>query len=150
MNRRYQKARRCITRRALAEEGSSLVEFAFSFMILSMMLFGIMELGLCFYTFNFVCETAREATRYASVRGSACTGFGDCGITQTQLATYVKNLGYPGIDPNALTVTTTWASGNSPGSPVLVTVSYQFPLAVPFLFKNTWTLTSTSQMVISQ
>ena len=112
-----------------------------------------MEMGLCFYTYIFVSETAREATRYASVRGSACTGFTDCGITQQQLKDYVKNLGYPGIDPNALSVNATGVSdngSNGPGSPVQVTVSYQFPLAVPFVFKNTWNLSSTSQMVISQ
>jgi len=139
------------TRRVRAEEGSAIVEFAFSFMILCTMLFGIMEMALCFYTFNFVAETARDATRYASVRGSKCLGFSDCpNITQGQLTTYVTNLAYPGIDPNALNVTLSTPSGSSPGNPVQVTVSYQFPLAVPFLFRNTWTLTATSQMVISQ
>jgi Flp pilus assembly protein TadG len=119
-------------------------------MILCMGLFGIMEVALCFYTFTFVAETARDATRYASVRGSKCTGFSDCQITQGQLTTYVQNLGYPGIDPSALNVTLTEASGNTPGNPVQVTITYQFPLAIPFVFKNTWSLTSTSQMVISQ
>jgi Flp pilus assembly protein TadG len=132
------------------EEGVSLVEFAFSFMILSTMIFGIMELALCLYTYNFVDETAREATRYASVRGSFCTGFSDCGITQTQIATYIKNLGYPGVNPKSLSVTASWPKGNSPGNSVIVTVAYQFPLAVPFVSKKTWTLSSTSQMVISQ
>jgi Flp pilus assembly protein TadG len=150
VKRLYLKARRAGTRRVCAEDGSSLVEFAFSFTILCAMLIGIMEMALCFYTYVFVSETAREATRYASVRGSACTGFSDCGITQAQLADFVKNLRYPAIDPNALNVNANWVSSNSPGNPVKVTVSYQFPLAVPFVFSNTWTLTSTSQMVISQ
>jgi Flp pilus assembly protein TadG len=151
VKRHYWKAR-LYRVRARADEGASIVEFAFSFMILCIMLFGIMDMALCFYTYNFVAETAREATRYASVRGSACTGFSDCAITQTQLAAYVQNRGYPGINPTALTVTATVVSGgnNKPGNPVTVTVSYQFPMAVPFLQKKTWTLTSTSQMVISQ
>jgi Flp pilus assembly protein TadG len=150
VRRGFLKRRTFGIRRIRAEEGSSIVEFAFSFMILCTVLFGIMELALCFYTFNFVAETAREATRYASVRGSKCSGFSDCQITQGQLTTYVQNLAYPGIDPSALNVTLTEASGNTPGNPVQVTITYQFPLAVPFLFKNTWALTSTSQMVISQ
>lgn len=151
MKRYFLKAWLYSTRRVRAEGGSSIVEFAFSFMILCAMLFGIMELALCFYTFNFVAETAREATRYASVRGSKCSGFSDCpNITQGQLKTYITNLAYPGIDPSALSVTLSRPSGSVPGNPVQVTVSYQFPLAVPFLFRNTWTLTSTSQMVISQ
>ncbi len=150
MKRRLWNARLFGGRRASKEEGSSVVEFAFSFMILCTVLFGMMEMALCFYTFVFVSETAREATRYASVRGSKCSGFSDCpNITQAQLATYVQNLAYPGIDPSALSVTLTRSSGSTPGNPVQVTISYQFPLAVPFLFKNTWTLTSTSQMVIS-
>ena len=149
----FLKARRDGTRRVRAgEEGSALIEFAFSFTILSTVIFAIMEMGLCFYAYNFVCEAAREATRYASVRGSACTMLSNCAITQTQLSDWVKNSHFPGIDPSAVTVTATGVSGgsNSPGNSVKVTVTYQFPLAIPFSLRNTWTLRSTSQMVISQ
>jgi Flp pilus assembly protein TadG len=143
--------------RARGEEGSSLLEFAMTFTILAAILFGIFEFGLLLYDYNFVCEAARDATRYASVRGTACTGFSDCDMTSAQLVTYVQGLTYGGINLNNLTVTPSWVCSstanppcNSPGNFVAVTISYQFPLEVPFIPQKTYTLASTSQMAISQ
>jgi len=139
------------------EEGQNLVEFALTFMILSSILFGIIWFGWALYVYNFVSEAAREATRYASVRGTACTGFSDCNIDSTGLTTFVQNMGYPAINMTGVAVTGSWPCAstanppcNSPGNPVIVTVSYQFPLAIPFVQSQTLNLSSTSQMYISQ
>lgn len=51
------------------EEGASLVEMALSASVLFVMLFGIIEVCMGLYAYNFVSEAAREATRYAVVRG---------------------------------------------------------------------------------
>jgi hypothetical protein len=81
------------------------------------------------------------------------------------VTSYVQSITPAGISPSALTVTTTWpgtapsgASGacstakgnNSPGCLVTVQVSYPFKFILPFLPKSTWTMTSTSQVVIAQ
>jgi Flp pilus assembly protein TadG len=152
-----------IRRTLRAEAGSSIVEFAMASIILFTLVFGVMAICLALYSYNVVSEAAREATRYAIVRGSACNSFTDCNIDQTGLLTYVRGIGFPGINPASLTVaasatspaTGTTCTGtlkpcNNPGNPVQVTVNYTFPLVIPFVPKRTLTMSSTSQMIISQ
>jgi Flp pilus assembly protein TadG len=132
------------------EEGASLVEFALCSAVLFMSLFGIIALSGALYSYVFVSDAAREATRYAIVRGSSCKGFTDCDIQD--LNSYVKNLGYPGINPANLSASASWPSGHAPGDVVIVTVNYTYPLNIPFWPKSgsLLNMSSTSQMVISQ
>jgi Flp pilus assembly protein TadG len=137
------------------ESGSAIVEFAMASVMLFTLIFGIMAICLALYTYNVVSEAAREVGRYAIVRGSKCNSFSDCpNVTQAQLQTYLQSIKWPGIDPNSLIIPTggvVWPSGNeNPGNPVQVTVTYQFPLNIPFVPKRTLSMSSTSQMVISQ
>ena len=138
------------------EQGASLVEFGLCSSILFMTLFGIFALCGAMYSYIFVTEAARDASRYALVRGSACTGFTDCGITSAQINTYVKSMGHPGINTSNVAATAVWSGNNSPanapGNVVTVTVTYNFPMAIPFWPKSGSTihLSSTSQMAISQ
>ena len=138
------------------EQGSSLVEFALCSAVLFMSLFGVMGLCGALYSYIFVSEAARDAARYALVRGSACTGFSDCGILSSQINTYVKNLVHPGINTTNLTAAASWSGSkvpiNAPGNVVTVTVSYNFPLNIPFWPRSGSTihLVSSSQMTVSQ
>ena len=160
--------------RAAGEQGSALVEYAIVLSILVTFLFGIMDFSRFLYTYHFVGEVAREGSRYAVVRGStfagttcASTATFACDATNANVQSYVLALTPPGITPGSLTVTTTWpgtaptgaatacnaANGNnSPGCLVQVAVSYPFKFMFPFLPKSssTWTVSSTSVMVISQ
>lgn len=130
-----------------------MVEFAVGASVLLTTLFGIISLSFALYSYNFVAEAAREASRYAIVRGADCdTSMSDCPITSAEVNTYVQGLSYPGIAATNLTGSATWPNGNSPGNRVSVTVTYSFPLAIPF-----WAgsgslihMSSTSSMVISQ
>ena len=147
------------------ELGAGTVEFALSLTLLLTMMFGIMEMSLGLYTYALLSESAREGTRYAMVRGSSCSSFGrfssGCPVTAAQVQTYVQDLNFPGIKPSAMTVSTTWAayptggsctpstSCNNPGNLVKVTVTYLFPLNIPFLHARTITMKSTSEMVIA-
>ncbi len=148
-------------RRLGNEDGAALVEMAFATVILLTLLFGIIEISLALYTYHFVSEAAREGTRYAIVRGATCNGSfaSACPASQDDIQTYVQNLGFPGINPSALTVTTAWspypAGGgcgacNNPGNQVQVTVNYQYVLAIPFVPSQTLNMSSSSEMVISQ
>jgi hypothetical protein len=56
-------------RAKIHEEGATLVEMALSASVLFVLLFGIIEVCMALYAYNFVSEAAREATRYAVVRG---------------------------------------------------------------------------------
>lgn len=144
-----------IQRASRDQSGSAIIEFAVASTILFSLVFGVMAICWAFYSFNITSEAAREATRYAIVRGSACSSstFSNCNITSGQIQTYVRSIGFPGINssPTTLTATASWPDGNNnPGSQVQVTVQYSFPLVIPFVPRRTLTWSSTSQMVISQ
>jgi Flp pilus assembly protein TadG len=145
-----------IRRTLRAEAGSSIVEFALASIILFALVFGVMAICFALYSYNVVSEAAREATRYAIVRGSSCNSFPDCKVTSDQLQTYVQGLGFPLINikpppAKALTAVASWPNGNNnPQNPVQVTVTYTFPLGIPFMPSRALTMSSTSQMIISQ
>jgi Flp pilus assembly protein TadG len=153
------------------EEGSAILETALSIVVLFTFLIGIMETGFVLYSYHFTADAAREGARYAIVRGSTagttnCTapGLATCraqgGNNTGDIATYVKTLGLPGINPSYMTVNSTWsayANGttcptpcNSPGNLVTVTVQYNFPLNLPFFPPKTFALSSTAAMIIQQ
>jgi len=153
------------------EAGSGLVETALSASLLLLLIFGILEISLALYSYHCIGEAAREGTRYAIVRGStSCINtpkLTDCNATAAAIQTYVKGIGFSGLDsggsmnvfPSWLndsgTAPATWTactSGvcNVPGNLVKVQVTYQFPLRIPFWPGTAVTLQSTSQMVIAQ
>jgi Flp pilus assembly protein TadG len=149
------------------EEGADLIEFALSISVLMTMVLGIIAMSLAVYSYFFVSDAAREATRYAMVRGQTLTtdctapGYASCIAQPADIQTYVRGMGFPGINANNLTVTSTWLTSGggacgtadsckTPGNQVKVTVSYPFPLSIPFLRKGTINMASTSVMVIAQ
>jgi Flp pilus assembly protein TadG len=146
----------------LGERGSSMVEFALGASLLFMVVFGIIAMSLALYSYNVVSEAAREGTRYAIVRGMKCHFSTACPASGTDIQNYVQSLGFPGINPSNLTAITAWsaypvgtlcapsASCKNPGNQVKVTVSYQFPLVIPFVPSQTLSMSSTAEMVISQ
>jgi Flp pilus assembly protein TadG len=152
-----------IPKRLIDESGSGTLEFALSAVILFMTMLGIMEISLALYTNHMISEAAREGTRYAMVHGNKCVVSGaSCTATAAQIQSYVQNLGYPGILPQNMTVTTTYSAypaGNTctpnancanPGNLVKVSVAYSFPLTIPFVPSSLLNLGSSSSMVISQ
>lgn len=158
-----QQVSRRVRSRFLREQGASIVEMALSMLILLAILFGLIEMCLALYTYHFISDAAREGSRYAIVHGSACLNEGvSCTVTTDQIQTYVQDLGFPGINPSAMTVTTTYApypaggtctpsaDCNNPGNLATVTVNYNFPLSIPFVSSTVIAMSSTSSMVISQ
>jgi Flp pilus assembly protein TadG len=151
------------------ESGSTIIETALALTILFPLIFGMMEACLGVYTYHFISEASREATRYAIVRGATYTtncatppNYATCVAQGADITTYVQNLNFPGIDPTKMTVTSTWLKSDGttacgttnsckvPGNQVNVVITYSFPLSIPWVPVNTWNLASTSQMVISQ
>jgi Flp pilus assembly protein TadG len=149
-----------------SERGTTLLESAVMISVLLLMMFGVVGFGTALYTYHFVSNTAREATRWASVRGSSCPQnlpalSGGCPAADSDVNTYVQNLSTGiGLDPTKVTTTTTWVAPpnnlaacasqhNSPGCVVKVQVQYSFQFLFPLL-PSGFTMQSTSQMVISQ
>jgi Flp pilus assembly protein TadG len=145
--------------------GASLVEFAVSAAVLLMMIFAIIQVSLALYAYNYVSDAAREATRYAMVRGTACTGMPDCNADAATIQTFVRSVQYPGIDKNNLTAAAHWFRASQsapttwtvecavqcaqPGNAVQVQVTYTYPLYVPFWKDSSVNISSVSQVVIS-
>ena len=146
------------------EQGSSIVEFALTFIVVMALIFGVIQLCYAFYTYQVMNEYARAGARYAIVHGLNCTlpsnasCFND---SSAELQTVVRNYGYPGINPNNLTVTkaNTFAPGQTAcltagcagtGDQITVTVTYPYTLSIPFIPSKFWTMSSSSTMIISQ
>jgi hypothetical protein len=145
--------------------GTALLESAVMISVLLLMMFGVVGFGTALYTYHFVSNTAREATRWASVRGFACSQnppvLSQCPAQPSDVDDYVQSLSTGiGLDPTKVTTTTTWvappnnlaacaAHPNSPGCVVKVEVQYSFQFLFPLL-PSGFTMQSTAQMVISQ
>ena len=152
-----------------SEEGAELVEFALASTVFFAFVFGFMELCTVLFMYTSVAEAAREASRWASVRGasSSVTSGGvtscanpyitQCPATATQVQNYAKNfVGGPGMTVNVWwcnsdgqTNCTTSNSNALKGNIVKVKVFYNFA-SVPFVARTGLTVGSTSEMVIWQ
>ena len=138
------------------ERGSTLAEFALVLTASMVLIVGVIECGRALYAYQFVSNVARIATRYAAVRGSACTSAG-CPATAASIQTYVRSLA-PELNQGNLTAVPTWTSSsscagppnNGPGCYVAVQVTYPFTFAaLPLLPSFSMSMTSTSKMIIS-
>jgi TadE-like protein len=142
------------------ERGTSTIEFALGASLLFMSVCGIMAIAFALYTYNIVSEAAREGARYAIVRGADCHFATACPAQGSDIQTYVQHLGFPGSS-KMVVPTPVWsaypaggtckhAGCNGPGDQVAVTVTYQFPVVIPFVPRRTLNMSNTAAMVISQ
>lgn len=161
------------------QRGSALLEFALVSIVVLTVLFVIVDFSRMAFAYHCVSEVAREATRYAAVRGSSNSGGAcpngspfvvtyNCIAGQDDINSYVRSLVPSSIYINSSATSTqagyfnvgpTWLTNNAgcpgaqkqPGCAVQVTVSYVFGFDLPIL-KNYTTIpiSSTSQMDISQ
>ena len=128
--------------------GQATVEFGLVALVFLMLLFGVIEFSRLLLMYHHLGNVAREGSRYASVHGSDFgSTFGNA-PTAADIENYVKSISP--VDPNNLTVTTTWENPNhEPRSWVKVQVDYEFKFVVPLLFGSGIPLKSTSRMYIS-
>jgi Flp pilus assembly protein TadG len=153
-----------------AEGGATLVEFALIVMIFMTMVLGIIDFSRALYTYHFLSNAAREATRWTAVNGYNCNDDGSCNGTagmnngpasDTDIEAYVRARTPMGIDASQLTVTVshpvqtdspaacaTQATQTSTGCTVEVRVSYPFNFVFPFIRSTSLALSSTSEMII--
>jgi Flp pilus assembly protein TadG len=162
--------------RRRGERGAALVEYAFVLILFLSLLFGISGFGHALFVYHHLNNAAKEATRYAAVRGSNCSNDSSClasnsasGVTgPTTIADvqqYVKNITPQSIDSAQLTITVCGvsdaavacpASGpavcaatvNSPGCTVSVQVQYAYNFIFPLIQTTPINMSSTSEMII--
>src|SRR6266487_5681744 len=163
--------------RRQGERGAALVEYAFVVILFLTLLFGISGFGHALFVYHHLNNAAKEATRYAAVRGSDCSNDLSClasnsasGITgPTTIAdvrAFVRSITPQSIPSAQLTITVCGvsdavvacpASGpavcavtvNSPGCTVSVQVQYAYNFIFPLMRATPINMSSTSQMVIA-
>ncbi len=151
------------------QRGSALLEYAVIVTVFLMLIFGIIDFGRALYTYHYLSNAARDATRWSAVNGTTCNSDGSCNGTggmnngtasTTDIKNYVKNNVPSAIDPAKLTTNVNFLNSNgptacgsgglaAPGCTVQVQISYAFNFVTPLVFNKTMTLSSTSEMVIA-
>jgi Flp pilus assembly protein TadG len=126
-------------------KGQSAVEFGMTISGVLMLGLAITNFAMAISAYNFVCYGARDATRYAAVRGATSP----TPASSSDIRAFVVSEA-AGIDPSHLTVATTWSPDNQPNSTVAVKVQYNFQFQIPFVPLSPVNLSSNSQLVISQ
>jgi Flp pilus assembly protein TadG len=156
------------------QRGSTLLEFAIVIVLLLTMMFGVVDFGRALYAYHFVANAAREASRYASVRGSTWTSnpcgtnisTPGCSADAGNVQSYVQNLA-TGIglgNTQSSTILDASLVGRNPpngrtdcatGSPVPpgcvaeVEVDYAFNFILPLMPKTTCSRGTPEAMTIS-
>lgn len=147
------------------QRGTTLLEFALVIILFLTMFFGIIDFARALYTYHFVTNAAREATRFAIVRGSSCSApLVPCNAQQPDILTFVQgitpsgiksanvavNPSWPGIGPGTGAnggCNTTNGQSNNPGCLVQVQVTYPFNFIFPFMPSGSCMVGSGSQAV---
>ena len=109
-------------RRFLREKrGTAAIEFAFVAPVLFALTIGTIDIGRLVWSASMLHHMAREATRYASVRGANSNN----PVTREDMEAYVKNriIGIPAGD---VKVTANWIPNNNPGGTVEVQLDYTY------------------------
>jgi hypothetical protein len=109
------------------EKGQSLVEFAFSLVILLILISGIVDLGRAFFTYMALHDAAQEGAIYGSLNPEDTGGI----IHRVrQTSQHPVNL----MDASIIDVLPVTQDGVCEGKVIEVTVIYRdFPLTMPFM-----------------
>jgi hypothetical protein len=108
---------------------------------------GLIIAGLGVFRYQQVASLAREAARYASVRGSKYQQVtGNPAATPQDIYNNVILPGSVALDPAQLSYNVTWNTDNRPGNTVTVQVTYQW---IPEAFLGGITLGSSSTVTVS-
>lgn len=138
---------RMVHRRRLTAriEGQAAAETAMSIVLFLTIVLGIIEFARAMYSFDQVSEAAKLGVRYAIVHGSQSK----TPATSSDITSYIQTE-LTGLDPDRLTINTSWSPDNNPGSTVSVQVLYSFQFAEHWMPKMTLTLSANSQGVVAQ
>jgi Flp pilus assembly protein TadG len=97
------------------QRGASLVEYAFVVILFFTLIFGISSFGHALFIYHHLNNAAKEATRYAAVRGLTCSNDNSCLATNSASGTagpttvadvqaYVQSITPPSIDSTQLKI----------------------------------------------
>lgn len=128
-------------RRRRGEEGQALVEFALVLPVLCLLLFGIIQFGMLFYTYIDLTSATRDGAREVAVARSS--GLDESGVKALVAASFT------GDDAGITTVTAAPGSPwQTPGQDVTVRVTHPYKLDIMglVLWDGPMTAESTSRI----
>jgi Flp pilus assembly protein TadG len=111
-------------RKRRSEAGTTVVEAAFVFPVMLLLLFGIGEFGVAFTQWNSLTNAAREGARMGVVFRAPCDDTGGV-ITNAVISTVETFANSSGIDPTNITTTVTGVCTGT-GTPLTVTASFPY------------------------
>jgi Flp pilus assembly protein TadG len=129
-----------IPRRFRNQRGGTVLEMAIAGPLFFVLMFGVTEFGRAIWLYGTMSHAAREAARYAIVRGSESGR----AVSTSDVQSFVHT-STPGLQ--GVSVTTTWQPNNQPGSVVSVQLQTTFQPAVGII--PSFPLSTTSRLVIS-
>ena len=123
------------TRKARSgRQGATMVEFLLVSVQLCLLMLAAFEFGRMVLIYTNVANAARIGVRYAITHGSSrigAAGTTDGPATAAQIEAMVRDYARSGlVDTSRVIVTVAWPTNKEPGTPVSVTVTYQYD---PFL-----------------
>jgi Flp pilus assembly protein TadG len=135
---------KCVSQCLRDESGSYILETAIALPIFLTMTFLFIGTSLVLFVYGNITYGAQAAVRYASVR--SLTSQTPCTIAQIQQSALSAMLTAGG---GTITVLPTWSPDNNVGSAITVAVSVNYPVVLPFLDTNSFTLASSSTGTIT-
>lgn len=132
------------TRRKKGQLGSALIEFALLIPVFMMIVVGIVDLGRAVWAKSSLGYLAGETARYASMHSTRSND----PVTSGDVFKYVEQRAI-GLNPEHLTVDTTWVPNNAPGGVVRINLSYDFQFLTPLIPTDQITLTANARRVIT-
>ena len=120
--------RRIVGRLVRDRRGAAIVEFAMTALWMVLLLVGAVELGIVFWTWQALEETAFEAARCAAINGTSCKNVATTpASTANYAATVAQARGLSTVTSSNVTISTgAGACGTTTATVVSVTLSYQF------------------------
>ena len=108
------------------ERGQSLVELAMSLTIIMVLLTGAVDFSIAYFSFTAMQDAAQEGALYGSINPTDTAGI----VSRVRSAsTNPVNLS----DDQAVSVTVTLPGQGCEGGTVVVDVSYDYPISMPFV-----------------
>src|SRR5258708_1124929 len=92
------------------QKGSAMLEAALTFLVFIVMLLGILDFGRMVWSYTLISYAAREATRYAIVRGSGTSHQ----ATSDQIKAIVTSQA-PGLGLDTSNTAVTFSNNQNPG-----------------------------------
>jgi len=133
------------------EKGQSLIEMAFSAVVLLILIASIVDVGRLLFVWLAIRDAAEEGVVFASI----CPPFPSVPSNGTAIKNHVKNSSHFPVDLSGNNVQVASAFINTeesvPGSGIQVRVSYQFKFIMPFIsafFPSGFTLEAVSDGVM--